>query len=117
MLVGFRGFVYEFQTISINHTGIFARYLRTVFIPFFYNRDTGPTKGSSGIIWLGPGKAVREFLCAMHDKGGRRKLFCRTKGLSPAGYFKVLAQNKQNQQERLLGLCYARDQSFEIFTK
>jgi hypothetical protein len=89
-VVVFRGFVHEFQMISINHTEIFTRGLRTVFIPFFCNRATGPTKGSTGIIWLGPGRAVREFLCAVHDKGGRCKLFRRTKSLSPAGYFKVL---------------------------
>ena len=92
-MLGFSGFVHEFQTISINHTGILTRGLRTVFIPFSCNCAAGPTKGSTGIIWLGPvgaASAVSEILCAMHDKGGRRKLFHRTKSLSPACYFKVL---------------------------
>jgi len=54
VLLGFSGFMHEFLTILINHTGILTGGLRTVFILFSCNRAAGPTKGSTGIIWLGP---------------------------------------------------------------
>jgi hypothetical protein len=78
------------------HWNIYERF-EDFFIPFFCNRATGPIEGSTGIIWMGPGRAVREFLCAMHDKGGRRKLFRRTKSLFPSG---CLRTNRNNKRDR-----------------
>jgi hypothetical protein len=56
VVLGFRDFVYEFQKVSINHTGIFTRGLRTECIPFSCNRAAGSTLvlfscGQRG--WLG----------------------------------------------------------------
>ena len=75
VVLGFNGFVYEFQTISINHTGISKRGLRTVngFIPFSCNRAASPTKGSTGIIWLGPGSWEDRQWIPMRDARQRWK--------------------------------------------
>ena len=45
--------MYDFQTISINHTGVFTTGLRTELIPFCCNRAAGPTKRGTGINFLG----------------------------------------------------------------
>lgn len=56
--LGFHDFVNEFQTISINNTGIFTRELRTEFLSLSSKRTAGHTKRNTG-VWMSTNSYVR----------------------------------------------------------